>query len=256
MVKSVIITVLCLSAAAQTPKQTLDPRSYEQIKKTMEGRAPATVESGARNAAAIRKTVRDAASKAAADQAEATAAALKASIAAETAARIASDVKMSAETAASQATAAAASVKAQNSALLIVQSFALLTFLCLLGERLWYRFQDVSKEKRDHQWQVDSERRAEELAASVKQVHSLVNSNYTAALENELDARKSNLILLKANMILVQSGGGNRETTNSISAAVASTSIKITELTKTLAERVQQTEEAAKQLKVDLGKIQ
>jgi hypothetical protein len=252
-----LLLVLCVEVVAQTPKQALDPKEYEQIKRKIAGQALVTVESSRINTNAIRRDAHRLAEEAAAKQAEAIKAANTAALAAETAARTAGDMKITAEAAAGQALVSAASVKVQNTTLLIVQSFALLTFLCLLAERLWYRLQDSRRERRDHQWQLDATKREEELAATVRQVHTLVNSNYTVALENELDARKSNLVLLKANLLLVQSSGkDNADTIRSLSSTVASTSIKISELTKTLAERALQTATAEKQLQVDMQKIQ
>lgn len=157
------------------------------------------------------------------------------------------------ERAATDAKIAAAAQHSQNAALFIVQVFALVAILLGIAERLWKSRKDTQKDERDHQWKLEAEGREKAMAATITQVHSLVNSNYTAALENELDARSANLALLRANLVLIQASDQKLSgEVSAITATIASTSIKISELTRTLAERARQTADAAKQLEVDM----
>jgi len=98
---------------------------------------------------------------------------------------------------------------------------------------------------------VVSNRKQEDIAivtgAKLDQIHTLVNSNLTAAMQDQLDARISNLALLTE---LAASKQPSAETQGVIDA----TRIKISELTNTLANRKLQTTQAAAQLAVDLKK--
>jgi hypothetical protein len=103
---------------------------------------------------------------------------------------------------------------------------------------------------------VDSNHKQEEIAktqnAKLDQIHSLVNSNLTAAMQDQLDTRISNLALLVEAGDAKKAAGlpQNEETLG----AIYQTRIKIDELTAKLADRKKQTLQAAAQLAVDMEK--
>lgn len=140
--------------------------------------------------------------------------------------------------AAAAAQAATSSARAQNAALLIVQSFALLALLMGIGERLWNRRKDRERETRDHQWKLEAETREKDLAASVNEVHGLVNSAYTAALMETLDAMKAALVLLRANVVLLRAAVPRDEVAiREVALQSVLMAARVADLTKVLASR-------------------
>lgn len=181
------------------------------------------------------------------------AAKLNAALAAEMALRKSGDSELGAAQAAREATnatnaaaAASAANHAQNAALLIVQAFALLALLLGIGERLWNRRKENEKDLRNHEWQLEAECREKELAANVKLVHTLVNSAYTAALTDTLDATRASLVILRANLVLLHAAPtADQEAIGSVTLQIVATSVKVADLTKLLGERATLAAEAA-----------
>lgn len=95
---------------------------------------------------------------------------------------------------------------------------------------------------------VASNHKQEEIAivqgAKLDQIHTLVNSNLTAAMQDQFDARSATLVLLKA------LPNPSRDVLGQIEANEA----KVAELAAQLDGRKKQTEEAARQLSVDLAR--
>jgi len=103
---------------------------------------------------------------------------------------------------------------------------------------------------------VESNRKQEEISkvqgAKLDQIHTLVNSNLTAAMQDQLDARTATLVLLKE----VAAGRklGGIEPTKETLGVIASNEGKIAELSAQLSDRKKQTTAAAAQLAVDLAR--
>ena len=154
--------------------------------------------------------------------------------------------------AAKDAKDAATSSHSQNTALLIVQSFMLLTLIITIGERVYNRNGDRQKEERDHEWQVAAAEREKGLASNVKKIYTLINGNYTRVLEDSLEAFKATVVSLRSNLVLLKSAPGtSEEDINAATIQIGATVSKVADLTKQLSERKQQTEDAAKQLIID-----
>jgi hypothetical protein len=109
---------------------------------------------------------------------------------------------------------------------------------------------DGNARKRDHEWAV---KEAGMQKAKIEQIHTLVNSNMTAAMENELEARRSNLILLEEAAQAKRMLGA--EPSPEVLASIAATRIKISELSSQLNDRAKQTDSAAQQLKSDMAQL-
>lgn len=103
------------------------------------------------------------------------------------------------------------------------------------------------------QLKVDREETAIAQSAQLKQIHSLVNSNLTASKQNELASYESNLLSLQE-LVDLKVKNGVPVTRETQSAMVLMKS-KIAELNAELADRRQQTSEAAQQLSVDIAKL-
>jgi hypothetical protein len=129
---------------------------------------------------------------------------------------------------------AAAVSRSQNTALLIT------TIGGFVGLILTFVIKEVS-ESRQHAWARDD---AKEKSAQLSQIHTLVNSNMTAAMESELDARKSNLILLEETISLKRSAGA--EPTGETMVLMSTAKNKIHELEAQLDDRLKQTKIAEK----------
>jgi hypothetical protein len=129
---------------------------------------------------------------------------------------------------------AAAVSRSQNTALLIT------TIGGFIGLILTFIIKEVS-ESRQHAWARDD---AKEKSAQLSQIHTLVNSNMTAAMESELDARKSNLILLEETISLKKSAGA--EPTGETMVLMSTAKNKIHELEAQLDDRLKQTKIAEK----------
>ena len=95
---------------------------------------------------------------------------------------------------------------------------------------------------------VESNRKQENIAkiqgAKLDQIHTLGNSNLTAAMQNELDARRATVVVLK------RLPNPSKEETSEIEGNQA----KMAELDAQLRDRKKQTETAAQQLAVDLAR--
>jgi hypothetical protein len=89
-------------------------------------------------------------------------------------------------------------------------------------------------------------------SAQLTQIHSLVNSNLTAAKKDELESREANLVLMHE-AIEAKSAAGLPPSKAAL-GLIDATVIKINELKVQLADRERQTVEAEQQLKVDLKK--
>jgi hypothetical protein len=87
-------------------------------------------------------------------------------------------------------------------------------------------------------------RLAQVQGAKIDQIHTLVNSNLSAAMQDQFDARSATLALLKA----------VSNPSNEVLGQIDANKAKIAELSKELADRKAQTQTAAKQLAVDLEK--
>lgn len=85
--------------------------------------------------------------------------------------------------------------------------------------------------------------------AKLDQIHSLVNSSMTAAMEKELLATELNLTLLEE---LAQATG--KPPSSFAAERIVATKIQIAELKAKLADRLKQTTAAAVQLSVDMKK--
>jgi hypothetical protein len=88
--------------------------------------------------------------------------------------------------------------------------------------------------------------------AKLDQIHTLVNSNLTAAMQDQLDARHATLALLKEAVDAKHAAG--LTATKETFGAIESNTAKVEELTAQLADRLKQTKEAAQQLAVDLAR--
>jgi hypothetical protein len=89
--------------------------------------------------------------------------------------------------------------------------------------------------------------------AKLDQIHTLVNSNLTAAIVDQLDARKTMLTLL---LETVESKKlvGSKPSPETLEV-IAATKIKVAELEAQVADRMQQTNLASAKLAVDLKKL-
>jgi hypothetical protein len=155
------------------------------------------------------------------------------------------------------AKSAADSTHSQNAALLIVQSFMLLTLIITIGERLWNRRDERHTREVNHQWQVAATDREKNIVTGIGQIHTLVNSGYTLVLENTLKAFKATLVSLQSNLSLLKAASGSSaEDIGSVTMQIGDTWTNIADLTKQLAERQQQTDDAATRLEIDKKNIE
>ena len=134
----------------------------------------------------------------------------------------------------------------------------------LVAERLMKRQDEAERKAADVADQaaraaellVVSNRKQEEIAkvqgAKLDQIHTLVNSNLSAALQDQLDARTATLVILRETVAAKQQFGisPSAETI----AAIDANQIKVEELGAQLADRRKRTAEAATQLVADLAK--
>jgi hypothetical protein len=89
-------------------------------------------------------------------------------------------------------------------------------------------------------------------AAKLDQIHSLVNSNLTASMQSQLDALKLLLVSLETNRDLK---AAHRETfPQSSTDAIEETKTKIADLSEQVKTRIQQTQQAAKNLEQAIDK--
>ena len=103
---------------------------------------------------------------------------------------------------------------------------------------------------------VASNQKQEQLVivqtAKLDQIHTLVNSNLTAAIQDQCDARSATLVLLEA---IVETRRAAKLPDNvEMLAQIELNRLKIVELTKQLADRSAQTMAADSKLKLDLDK--
>jgi hypothetical protein len=103
---------------------------------------------------------------------------------------------------------------------------------------------------------VESNLKQEEIAkvqgAKLDQIHTLVNSNLTAAMQDQLDTRQANLVLLNQAVHARAADGLPVDTT--ATDTIAATKVKIAELSAQLLDRKKQTIEAQRQLEVDIAR--
>jgi hypothetical protein len=96
------------------------------------------------------------------------------------------------------------------------------------------------------------EQAAKMQSAKLEQIHSLVNSNLTAAMQDQLDTRQANLVLLTQALETRTRDGLPIDP--QAAETLAATKVKIAELSAQLADRKRQTVEAEKQLAVDIAR--
>jgi len=92
---------------------------------------------------------------------------------------------------------------------------------------------------------------AKSQGAKLDQIHVLVNSNMTASMQGELDAYKSNLVLLEEISSLRKAAGQDPSPTTM--AVIESTKKKISELDAQLADRLKNTQKADEVRRVEGG---
>ena len=161
-------------------------------------------------------------------------------------------VKTSADTVAADAAKLQVAANA-NWSVLIVQLFLFLTviagFIYKGFERRWDR-QDADAKNAIINTKIDDSSHTQ--SAKLDQIHTLVNSNLTASLKDQLDTRRAYLIVLTESIAYKKTAGEvpSSETLGFIDA----TKIKIAELEAQLADRLVQTTRAESQLKVDKEK--
>ena len=88
--------------------------------------------------------------------------------------------------------------------------------------------------------------------AKLGQIHALVNSSLTASMEDQLDARRANLVLLKQVQELTAAMG--RKEDPDAAGIIAATEAKIAELSAQVRDRNRQTVEAEKRLALDVAR--
>jgi hypothetical protein len=125
---------------------------------------------------------------------------------------------------------------------LIVQSFG---FLTLIAGFLW---QWISAHNRN----TIAVRTAKTADGKLDQIHTLVNSNLTERMANELEVRKANLVLL-LEMVDAKKKTGESATVDALTA-IKDSRLKIAELTAQLADRAQKTNFAADRLAASEGR--
>jgi len=166
------------------------------------------------------------------------------------------EVAAAAKASAAAVEAAAVATHGQNSALLIVQMFALMALLVNIGYQVWTRIAD-------HHWAVEASEKAaasvalskevlistQNIKADVRQVHTLVNSNITGLIGDVLSAKQEALALTLAALDAQRKNG--EEPNDSALANVATKKAEISGLQALLKERGLQTAVAAAQLLVD-----
>lgn len=98
---------------------------------------------------------------------------------------------------------------------------------------------------------AEAEKTSKLQTARLEQIHTLVNSNLTAALQDQLDTRKENLVLLRESMAVKQYSGiaPSLETL----AVIETASARIAELEAQMKDRLKSTEEAEAKLQKDMG---
>jgi len=92
---------------------------------------------------------------------------------------------------------------------------------------------------------------AKSQGAKLDQIHVLVNSNMTASMQGELDAYKSNLVLLEEISSLRKAAGQDPSPTTM--AVIESTKKKIAELDAQLADRLKNTQKADEVRRIEGG---
>lgn len=97
---------------------------------------------------------------------------------------------------------------------------------------------------------VDEHARVQE--AKLEQIHTLVNSNLTAEMQDRLAALKLVLVSLEEILTLKQTAAPDAHPAEETVATVAATKIKIAELSKQIEDRIVQTKQASVQLANDL----
>jgi len=91
--------------------------------------------------------------------------------------------------------------------------------------------------------------------AKLDQIHTLVNSNLTAAMQDQLDALKAMLVLLLETVDLKHAASPGAAPSKETVTTIAATKTKIAELSAQLEDRLKQTTFASAKLAVDLGKL-
>jgi hypothetical protein len=93
---------------------------------------------------------------------------------------------------------------------------------------------------------------ARNQGAKLEQIHTLVNSNMTLALQNELAAREGQLITLEE-LVSLKNKKGNKASQVTLQS-IEDFKLKISELRAQLEDRLKQTDIASEQLTKTLGK--
>jgi hypothetical protein len=170
--------------------------------------------------------------------------------------QVAVDAARDAKKAAQEAKAQARESNHNNVALIIVQSFGfavvIIGFIYKGFEHHWDQAEVIRKEGVAETLRQAAVQVAKNHGAQLTQIHTLVNSSLTAAKQDELDTRRSNLVLLQKTVDADRRSG--EEPSKETLALIDATKIKIAELAAQLEDRKRQTEEAAQQLQVDLRK--
>lgn len=168
----------------------------------------------------------------------------------------ADNAERAATTARDQATTASAGIKSLS----IIQAFTFLSLVAGFFYKAWEHNQDT-KEVRRKEELADKERKlAVDTAATVTrsttarldQIHTLVNSNLTSALQGELDSRRENLVLLES-AIQSQRALGHEPSADT-EAIISGAKLRIAELNTTIIDRKIQTSTAEKQRMLELNK--
>ena len=142
--------------------------------------------------------------------------------------------------------------------LIIVQVFSLLVVIAGFAykgfEHKWDTAETIRKEGIAESYRLDAAKLAADSnknqTAKLEQIHTLVNSNLTAALENELDARQTTLTIL-TEVEESKKAQGIQPTANS-PVLIEFTRKKVAELTSQLAERKMLTDLAVAKMTADL----
>ena len=161
--------------------------------------------------------------------------------------------------AANDAATAASTASMGSRNLIIVQMFSLVVVIVGFGykglEHHWDTAETIRKEGVAESQRVEAVRTAAEAAknqsAKLEQIHSLVNSSLTAAMENELDARKSTLALLMG--IIDTKKAASAAPNEELTVTADMTRKKITDLSSQLSDRKKVTDVAAAHLAVETG---
>lgn len=155
-----------------------------------------------------------------------------------------------ASTAAAAASEQARVANQNNTSLLIIQGF---TFLSLIAgfaykglERRWDQNEVHRKEALTENQRVTARDTAAETAKStterLEQIHVLVNSNFTRAIEGELDSRRANLALMQA--AVASRRDLSQEPSPETLATIEAAKVRIAELIISLDDRRLQTQRA------------